>query len=416
MTISKTFNFTPNAIHKLPFSDKQVMYFDENKSFMVANTKLALQVGKRSKSFTLIYRKRVNGKPTKITRVLGSYPEMTLGQARSKFADEVKTILSNTDAFIKKTTQDPITFNECADFYINERKPSSNEITVINVVKGEIGHLPMMKITRKIVRDSYEEKRKSGKYRMANYQRDMISRIWNYNLEWNEDECVTFENLGNPARQKIRLVNPTKGEPFWTKKPSAAIVKDEQIKPLFDAIATTSHKDKSDLIKLFFYLGQHPYKEICCMRWDQIKEEDGYWWWKMERGFHKESLEHTVPLHPTVMKIINKQKGKDEKFVFVSLNRKDAYGNLKPYAKSGFGKQILRIRELLDDETITYQCFRATITTKLRELAKGHEPSYLFGQQLAGISNAVYTRSEFKDQKIAMVNDWMSFIEGKLNE
>lgn len=54
--------------------------------------------------------------------------------------------------------------------------------------------------------------------------------------------------------------------------------------------------------------------------------------------------------------------------------------------------------------------------TKLRELAKGHEPSYLFGQQLAGISNAVYTRSEFKDQKIAMVNDWMDFIEGKLNE
>jgi hypothetical protein len=32
------------------------------------------------------------------------------------------------------------------------------------------------------------EKRKLGKYRMANYQRDMISRIWNYNLEWNEDE------------------------------------------------------------------------------------------------------------------------------------------------------------------------------------------------------------------------------------
>lgn len=411
---TKTFEFKASTVDRLPYSDKQTEYFDN--LIKMPNSRLCLRVGKVSKTWVLHYRKAHNGKVNKITKTLGNSNAITLAQARNKFLQEVATIVGNTDEFIRKENSKDITFNECADVYLNERKPSKNEITIINVVKKEIGHFPMKAITKKVVRGVYESNRQSEQYRMANYKRDIISRIWNFNLEVNEDECASFENLVNPAKQKIRLVNPRKGVIFWSKESSDAKVKDEQIKPLFDAIATLGHKEKADLIKLFFYLGQHPFTEICYMRWDQLVKEDGYWWWKMEKGFHKESLEHTVPLHPTVMKIINKQKGKDKKFVFVSLNRKDASGNLKPYARSGFGKQILAIRELLGDETITYQCFRATVTTKLRELAKGHEPSYLFGQQLAGISNAVYTRSEFKDLKIAMVNDWMNFIEGKLNE
>ena len=102
MTNEKTFNFTPNDIHKLTFSNKQVEYFDDNKGFKVANSKLCLRVGKRSKSFVLYYRKTAGGKTNKITKVLGSYPEMTLGQARDKFKDEVRGILASTDTFIRK--------------------------------------------------------------------------------------------------------------------------------------------------------------------------------------------------------------------------------------------------------------------------------------------------------------------------
>ena len=151
------------------------------------------------------------------------------------------------------------------------------------------------------------------------------------------------------------------------------------------------------------------------MRWDQLENIDDQWWWIMEEGFHKTGYEHQVPLHPKVWKIIEEQKGKDNKYVFVSINRKDKEGNLLPYLKSGFQKQAYAIRNHLEDQTITFQCFRATLTTKLRELGKGHEPSYLMNQQLQGISHRVYTRSEFKDFKVNMVNDWMNFIEDKLN-
>jgi len=412
MTDQKTFNFTPSTIHKLPFSDQPTLYFDENKSFMVANTKLCLKVGKRTKSFTLFYRKNVNGKIKKITKVLGSYPEMSLGQARDKYKDEVQVILSNTDSFIKKTTTPDITFNECADFYIKDRAPSKNEIGIINNAKNELGHLPMKDITKSVVRNYYQPQRLEAKYNSANYKREIVQRIWNYNLEENEDACTSFENLRNPAHHKIRLY---KAKGFWKARPSEAKVQDEQIKPLFKAIDNLQNTDKKNLIKLFFYLGQHPFTEICEMRWDQISKVDDQYWWNMEEGFHKTAFTHTVPLHPKVMEIIDAQKSKDEKYVFVSLNRKDNMGNLLPYVRSGFQKQSKAIKDHLDDQSITFQCFRATLTTKLRELGKAHEPSYLMNQQLQGISNRVYTRSDFTDFKVAMVNDWMEFIEDKLN-
>ena len=69
----------------------------------------------------------------------------------------------------------------------------------------------------------------------------------------------------------------------------------------------------------------------------------------------------------------------------------------------------------IGDDKLTFQCFRATVTTKLREMGKGHEPSYLMNQALPGISNKVYTRSDFKPLKVKMVNDWMDFIEDKIN-
>ena len=298
-------------------------------------------------------------------------------------------------------------------------QPSKNEMSIINNAINVLGHLPMKDINKKVVKDFYAENRNKKQYAMANYKREIVQRIWNYNLEENEDECVSFEDLGNPAHHKMALIGADKkkkkGKLYWTQQPSKAKVKDEQIKTLFDAIEKEQHTDKKNLIKLFFYLGQHPFTEICMMRWEQLQEEDGQWWWVMEEGFHKTGTKHTVPLHPTVMKIIDAQRGKDETYVFVSNFRKDNQGNLLPYQRSGFAKQIKRIREELDDNTITYQCFRATVTTKLRELGKGHEPSYLMNQKLQGISDKVYTRSEFRPLKIKMVNDWMDYVEERVN-
>jgi integrase len=111
------------------------------------------------------------------------------------------------------------------------------------------------------------------------------------------------------------------------------------------------------------------------------------------------------------MKIINRQKGKHDTYVFTSKSNLDKEGNRLPYTKSSFTKQMKRIKEYIGTQDIDIRCFRASLTTHLREMGKGYEPSYLLGQALPGISNRVYTRSEFKSQKIEMTNAWTKFIE-----
>ena len=84
----------------------------------------------------------------------------------------------------------------------------------------------MKDITKSVVRNYYQPQRLEGKYNSANYKREIVQRIWNYNLEENEDACTSFENLRNPAHHKIRLY---KAKGFWKPRPSEAKVKDEQI-------------------------------------------------------------------------------------------------------------------------------------------------------------------------------------------
>jgi hypothetical protein len=74
-----------------------------------------------------------------------------------------------------------------------------------------------------------------------------------------------------------------------------------------------------------------------------------------------------------------------------------------------------RIKNAIDDQNIYIRCFRATVTTHLREMNKGYEPSYLLGQALSGISQRVYTRSEFKPHKIDITDAWMDFIKVQIN-
>ena len=134
----KTFNFTSSIIHSLPFSDKQVIYFDDTKSFKVQNSKLALKVGKRTKSFVFVYRKEVNGSVKKHSTTLGKYPEMSLKL-------EISSCL-RLEAYLDKRMNllegliHGITFKDCANFYIEDRKPSKNEMTILQRVINEIGN------------------------------------------------------------------------------------------------------------------------------------------------------------------------------------------------------------------------------------------------------------------------------------
>ena len=406
MNKSKSFNFTPNAIQSLPLSTgKQDTYFDTSPRSLIPNCKLAIVVGSKTKTYYLVFRSNVNGKQVKKMVKLGQHPVMTVALARDKYTEEAIAIVSDQDKFLVEKKNLGITVNDLIDFYDAEKGINSSEAFLFGEVRKGLGNMQVKDLDRYAVQDFYKPQLKEGSIYSANSRREIIQRVWNYNLN-NNRKCSFLEDKRNPASYKID---------GFKKRPSNRKIEKFQIKPLLDAIESVSHIDKKNLLKLFFYLGQHPYSEICLMRWDQIVEDDEYkgtYWWHMEEGFHKvKDSKHTVYLHPQVMEIINAQKGKDDVYVFVSLDRKDEKGNLLPYGKSSFTKQMKAIKDAINDENIDIRCFRATVTTHLREMNKGYEPSYMMGQALSGISQRVYTRSEYKPHKMDMTNAWMDFIE-----
>ena len=408
MNTQKTFNFRDSSISSLPLSNgSAIAYYDIGKSFSVENCKLMLLVGKTKKSFYLLYRKTTNGKNETKKIKLGDYGTITLKQARDKYKHEAMLITEQTDSYIQEYNNKDLTVEECLDFYLKDNDISKNEEYLFNAVRSQLGHLPVKDLNKTKVREFYIEQFKNKNFYSANARREVVQRIWNYNAEWNP-RFEFLKDVKNPATHQIAK--------NWKKTASNRVVETEQIKPLWEAIEQIKKDDIRDLIKLFFYLGQHPYSEICNMKWEQISKVDDWYWWTMEEGFHKDKrIKHSVPLHPKVYELIEARKGMHETYVFVSNTRKDSKGDLMPYNKSSFTKHVKRLKEALGDNEIDFRCFRATVSTKIKEIDITNEPSYFMGQTLGGVSNEVYIRSEFRPLKIKMANDWINYIEEQIN-
>ena len=403
--ITNNFDFTPATVSALKLKgDKQDTYFDSHRKSKIPNFKLSIVVGSQSKTYYLVFRKNVNGKSAKRLVKLGQHPMITVSEVREKFLLEAMKIVTDQDKFLTMRKNDGVTVTDMINFYDDRKGIKDYESFLFNEVKNNLGNVQAKNLTRYVVEDFYEPQMRNGNLHSANHRREVVQRIWNYNIAKNS-KCEFLEERKNPASWKID---------GFTKNASTRLIEKYQIRPLMDSIEREQHEDKKDLLKLFFYLGQHPYTEICLMRWNQIQDDPEYpntKWWVMEQGFHKvKKLKHSVYLHPEVLKIIEKQKGKDDTYVFVSRDNVDRQGNRKPYGKTGFVKQMKRIKDQLNTQDIDIRCFRASLTTHLREMNKAYEPSYLLGQALPGISNTVYTRSEFKPHKIDMTNAWMDFI------
>ena len=402
-------NFTPANITSLTFNGTRETYIDSHPKSQIPNCKLQLIVGSKSKTYYLVFRKNVNGKANKKLIKLGQFPTMDLKLARDKYFAEAVNIVTDEDKFLSMKKNDGIDISDMIDFYNQRKGIKTSESFLFEEVRKHLGKTQAKNLTRYMVQDFYEPQIQNKNFHSANSRREIVQRIWNFNIAKNSS-CEFLEDKKNPASWKIDE---------FIKVASDRKIEKYQIKPLFESIEQEAHEDKKDLLKLFFYLGQHPFTEICLMRWNQIQDDKEYpntKWWVMEEGFHKvKNIKHSVYLHPEVLKIIEKQRGKDDTHIFTSETNRDVNNKRLPYARSGFVKQMNRIKTHLETQDIDIRCFRASITTHLREMNKGYEPSYLLGQALTGISNRVYTRSEFKPHKMEMTNAWMDFIEERLN-
>ena len=201
--VKNSFEFTPSTVNSLKLQgNKQDIYYDSHKKTAIPNCRLQLVVGSKSKTYYLVFRKNVNGKSSKRLIKLGSHPTLTVSLARDKFLIEAMNIVTDQDKFLSMKKNDGITLNEMIDFYDDRKGIKNYDKFLFNEVRNKLGAIQANKLSRYDVQDFYEPQIKNGNLHSANSRREVIQRVWNYNIDKNR-QCEFLEDKKNPASWKI---------------------------------------------------------------------------------------------------------------------------------------------------------------------------------------------------------------------
>lgn len=158
MARKNTINFTIKALDGLtiPSNDSRPSYYDEQ-----VNGLLVRVTNKGTKSF-MVFR-RINGKPKKVT--LGTYPEMTIEQARRKARDVLSQISEGINPNNQRSdvlNKSSITLQKVFDDYSQSKhnvKESTmkNYNSLMNNYLGDWKNKPISEITRDMVEQRHRD-------------------------------------------------------------------------------------------------------------------------------------------------------------------------------------------------------------------------------------------------------------------
>jgi len=406
--------FNPAWLKKLPFSTNRIHYTDSHPRSKYPNFDLLIITGARSKSAYLRHIHKKNGKQV---RKLIKLADMTSGavsisELRDIYQDKVIEFQRNDSGILLSRDLQNFTLRDAINFYLEDKNPQDKENliklkdepfkkqTVGDFILKELEDLDVQEIIKPLV--------DKGSLYSANMKREFIQRVWNHTVKKHKVVRKILRGYPNPATFDM------KDEYGFVKQASTKYLGLEDIPEFFNIVETSHRSDLKDFFYLALYLGQHPFGEIAKMRWDQLQEIDGQTWWIMETGFHKVKKSHQVPLHATVMEIINKYKGSDDVYVFPNTfnNKKELYDQ---HDFKYIMKQFRAKHEIKWD----MRCLRSTFITVIANADSSFKPQYLANQYESNVTNSNYLHRgliSYHDLKIDMINRYMEIIQDTSNE
>ena len=334
------FNFTKDKLNSLsPAAEgKRSSYRDKKVSG------LSLQVTQTGhKSFKV--KKRINGK--QILHTLGSYPDMSISQARDK-AREVLNLFSagiNPNQLKRAEKIKSITLLQVLNEYSKQKQGSLKEKTLQDYQSNQTKYLSdwlnveMTKITRKMVMDRHKSITKKVSGTRANKVMVVLKLLFNfamYEYEDTNDEPVIHQNPVDVLSRKKLWAN---------EKPRTNIIEPGDLKDWFNAVLSlpenirNSTKNNSstevrDLLILLIFTGLRS-EEALGLNWQNIDLKNR----KLTIPDTKNKREHQLPLPDYTVKMLeNRKSGSISSKVFPGKNPDKCLIN--PY------KQIDKVEEI----------------------------------------------------------------------
>ncbi len=339
------------------------------------------------------------------TLAIGSYPEISLQEARARRIEARRLLAQGIDPSEHKQQQlkaaklaAASTFAAVAEEYLAKvekqglaRATLDKKRWILNdLINPRIGHRPIAELKPSDILDVLSDLESSGRLETTRRARQVIGAVFRL-------AALTDRASGDPTyilRRAIRV-------PQVNSHP--AIIHEAAFGELLRAI----ERYKSPIIRLALMFQAHTFVrpgELRFATWDEIDIEDSVWRIPAERM--KMRRPHDVPLvHATrtILRDVRRITGRTEGYIFPSPQ-----SWRKPMSENALNKAL---EALGYKGKHTSHGFRSSASTILNE--RGYR-SAVIEFQLAHIEpNAVkraYNRAQYWDERVALMNDWADII------
>lgn len=343
---------------------------------------------------------RFNGRESTLT--IGSYPEITLAQAR-RARDEARIQLySGIDPNAIKNerlqqTDESTLFKSLAMEWMEDRKPVIKEGTYLRDLSvfekdlfPELGDMPIDQIKGKDVLACAKKIEARGAQEMAKRSIPLAGRIFRFAIRKG-----LIENDPTPHLQEA--LKPRKVKHM-------ARLDISEFPPFLERMdryhGSTLVKTALQLMTLTFVRTS----ELINMEWDEIDFENKLW--RIPAYKMKMALPHIVPLSQQAIKLIEDLQPLTGNKQFIFYN----HGTAKPLSNNAI---LSAIRTMGYTGKMTGHGFRGLASTTLHEQGYMHDAIEI---QLAHtVGNAVsqaYNHAQHLDYRTKMMQEWANFIDG----
>lgn len=362
----------------------------------------------KTTTFRHRYTSPVTGKRPYYT--LGTYPYMTLEQARNKHSDNIKLLKSGIDPKLhddklKDKKRSMPTFNELADDWLQsqiaskqfEPRTIEQKRTHINYAAEHIGRMPVDQIkTPDVLRAIKDIERKT--IPTAKRVRGVCQRIFALAIGQGYID-------NNPAIAVADLMLP---------KPKTehhhAIIEPVAFGQLLRDIdsVTDFYGHAQNILKLQAMLFQRS-GDMCSMRWDAIDFDAKTWTFSPQKTGNRGDMVASliVPL-PTqaieLLQVLHEQTG-DTDYVFYNNRRKEKFEH-----QQQLNKFLWRLEY---KDVHTPHGFRASARTMMVEQLSINETAIelALGHNVRDANGRAYNRTQLFSQRIDMMGKWADYLD-----
>lgn len=348
---------------------------------------------------------RMNGVERKLA--LGSYPEITLAEARAardaarrQLAHAVDPNVAKRQARIEASIRASNSFATVAEELIDKKtreglaEPTLEKMRwFVKLLGPDFGKRPVTDITPQELLHELRKHERRGRLETANLLRSFASRVFRYAV-------ATARAERDPAQLLIGALTTAKVKHF------AAITDPNEFGALLRAI-DDYQGDPSVMfaLRLAPHVFQRP-GELRQMEWAEIDFQKAVWTIPITKM--KMRQPHSVPLSRQTLAILNEMRSLSGsgRYVFPSIRTR-----ARPISDNTINAALRRMG--YSKEQMTAHGFRTSASSLLNESGKWNPDAIerALAHMVAGSVRRIYNQSAYWGERVAMAQWWSDFLE-----